>query len=149
MPGTFSSASRVGDPNMYHGIWVTHVPSCLLGSLTSRFLWIRWRGKRSRHSRRMGNPQFNLSGKLPLESRLWHVPLITGDWGFIKTMLALTEINQFVTTSIPCRQIENFVELGNIKSQNCKSYKYNPDTFPCAFPRNSLQCRFTYFHGEH
>ena len=31
---------------------------CLSGSLTSGFFWSRWRGKHSRHSRRMRNPQF-------------------------------------------------------------------------------------------
>ena len=36
------------------------------GSLTSGFLWSRWRGKRSRHSRRMRNPQFHVSGKRPM-----------------------------------------------------------------------------------
>ena len=38
----------------------------MLGSLTSGFLWSRWRGKRSRHSRRMRNPQFYVSGKRPM-----------------------------------------------------------------------------------
>ena len=36
-------------------------------SLTSGFLWNRWRGKRSRHSRRMRNPQFYVSGKRPIK----------------------------------------------------------------------------------
>ena len=36
------------------------------GSLTSGFLWSRWRGKRSRHSRRMRSPQFYVSGKRPM-----------------------------------------------------------------------------------
>ena len=54
----FSPSPRVGDPNMHHGTCETHVPWCMTGSLTSCFLWIRWRGKRSRHSRRMRNPQF-------------------------------------------------------------------------------------------
>ena len=35
------------------------------GSLTSDFVWSRWRRKRSRHSRRMRNPQFYVSGKRP------------------------------------------------------------------------------------
>ena len=35
-------------------------------SLTSGFLWSRWRGKRSRHSRRMHNPQCYVSGKMPM-----------------------------------------------------------------------------------
>ena len=34
-------------------------------SLTSGFLWSQWRGKRSRHSQRMRNPQFYVSGKRP------------------------------------------------------------------------------------
>ena len=40
----------------------------LLGSLTSSLLWSRWRGKRSRHSRCMRNPQFYVSGKRPIQS---------------------------------------------------------------------------------
>ena len=56
MPGTFSPPPRVSDPDMYHGTCVTHVPRCMPESLTRGFLWNRWRGKRSRHSRRMRNP---------------------------------------------------------------------------------------------
>ena len=67
MPGTFSSPSRVDDPDMHHSTCVTHVPWCMLRSLTSWFLRSRWRGKRSRHSRRMRNPQFYVSGKGPME----------------------------------------------------------------------------------
>ena len=58
MPGTFSPPPRVSDPDMHHGTGVTHVPWCMPGSLTSGFLWSRWRGKRSRHSRCMHSPQF-------------------------------------------------------------------------------------------
>ena len=60
MPGTFSSPPRVSDPDTYHGTCMTHVPWCMPGSLTSGFLWSRSRGKRSRHSRRMRNPQFSV-----------------------------------------------------------------------------------------
>ena len=56
MPGTFSPSPCISDP-MHHETCVTHVPWCMPGSLTSSFLWNRWRGKRSRHSRRMRNPQ--------------------------------------------------------------------------------------------
>ena len=56
----------VSDPNMHHGTCMTHVPWCMLGSLTSSFLWSWWRGKRSRHSRCMRNPQFYVSGKRPM-----------------------------------------------------------------------------------
>ena len=66
MPGTFSPPSRVSDPDMHHGTCVTHVPWCIPGSLTSGFLWNRWRGRRSRHSWRMRNPQFYVSGKRPI-----------------------------------------------------------------------------------
>ena len=66
-PGNiFPAAACISDPDMHHGTCVTHVPWCMLGSLTSGFLWSGWRGKRSRHSRRMRNPQFCLSGKRPI-----------------------------------------------------------------------------------
>ena len=59
---------RVSDPDMHHGTCVTHVPWCLPGSLSSGFLWSRWRGKRTRHSSRMRNPQLNVSGKSPMDT---------------------------------------------------------------------------------
>ena len=65
-PRMFSPPPRVSDPGMHHGTCVSHVPWCMSGSLTSGFLWSRWRGKRSRHSRRMRNPQFYVSGKRPM-----------------------------------------------------------------------------------
>ena len=60
MPGAFSPPQRASDPDMRHGTW------CMPGSLTSGFLWTRWRGKRSRHSRCMRNPQIYVSGKRPM-----------------------------------------------------------------------------------
>ena len=66
MPGMFSPPPRVSDPYIHHSTYVTHVPWCMLGSLTSGFRCSRWRGKRSRHSRRMCNPQFHVSGKRPM-----------------------------------------------------------------------------------
>ena len=45
MPGTFSPSQRVSDPDMHYGTCVTHVPWCLMGSLTSIFLWSRRRGE--------------------------------------------------------------------------------------------------------
>ena len=66
MPGTFSPPPKIRDPDMHHGTCVTHVPWCMPGSLTCVFFWSWWRGKRSRHSRRMRNPQFYLSGKRPM-----------------------------------------------------------------------------------
>ena len=56
----------VSDHDMRHGTCVTHVSWCMPGSLTSGFLWSRWRRKRSRHFWRIGNPQFYVSGKRPM-----------------------------------------------------------------------------------
>ena len=50
MPGTFSQPPPISDPDM----------------LTCGFLWTWWREKRSRHYRRMRNPQFYVSGKRPI-----------------------------------------------------------------------------------
>ena len=60
MPGTFSPPPQVSDPDMHRGKCVTP------GSLTSCFLWSRWRGKRSRHSWYMCSLQFCVSGKRPI-----------------------------------------------------------------------------------
>ena len=77
MPGTFFPPPRVSDPAMHHGTCVTHVPWCMPRSLPSGFLWSRWQGKRSRHSRRMRNPQFYVSGKRPMVwlSVVWFRPM--------------------------------------------------------------------------
>ena len=66
MSRTFSPAPLVSYPDMHHGTCVTHVPWCMLGSLTSSFLWTRWQENRSRLSRRMRNPQLCVSGKRPM-----------------------------------------------------------------------------------
>ena len=71
IPGTFSPPPLVSDPDMHQGTCVTHVPWCMPGSLTSGFLWCRWRGKHSRHSQRMRNPQFCVSGKRPMAYPSW------------------------------------------------------------------------------
>ena len=70
MPGTFSPPLGVSDPVLHHGTGVNHVPWCMSGSLTCGLLWSRWWGKRSRHSRRMHNPQFYVSGKRPMPRTL-------------------------------------------------------------------------------
>ena len=69
VPG--SPPPRVSDPDMHHGTCVTHAPWCMPGSLTSGFVWSRCRGKRSRHSRRMHNPQFYVSGKRTIKTSLF------------------------------------------------------------------------------
>ena len=47
------------------------VPRCMPGSLTRGFIWSRWWGKRSRHSRRMCNLQFYVPGKRPMVGLLF------------------------------------------------------------------------------
>ena len=66
MPGTFFPPPRVGDPHMPHDTCVTHVPWCMPGSLTTGFLWSRWRGQCSRLSWHMRNPHFYVSCKRPM-----------------------------------------------------------------------------------
>ena len=66
MSGTFSPPLRVRYPDMYYSTCMTHLPWCMPGSLTSGFLWSRWWGKRSRHSRRRCKQQFYVSGKRPI-----------------------------------------------------------------------------------
>ena len=70
MPGTFSLSPRVSDTDMHRGTCVTQVPWCMSELLTSDFLWSWWRRKRSRHSRRMRNPQFYVSGKMSIPTLL-------------------------------------------------------------------------------
>ena len=65
-PGAFSPPPRVSNPDMHHGTCMTHAPWSVPWSLTNDYLWNRWRGKRSRHSRCMRNPQFYVSGKRPM-----------------------------------------------------------------------------------
>ena len=87
MPGTFSPPPWVSDSDIHHGTCVTHVPWCMPGSLTSGFLCSRWRGKRSRHSRRMRNPQFCVSRKKPM------MLLPSGPSFNIKTTITSIEIS--------------------------------------------------------
>ena len=65
---------------MHHGTCVTHVPWCMLWSLTNGFLLSRWRGIRSRHSRRMDNSQFYVSGKRSIHSTLLVLMRGTHQW---------------------------------------------------------------------
>ena len=82
MPGTLSPPPRVSDPDMHHGTCVTHVPWCMSGSLTRSFIWSRWQGKHSRHSRRMCNSQFNVAGKRPTRMKCSYMSVyICYAWG--------------------------------------------------------------------
>ena len=56
----------VSDPGMHHGTCVTNVPWCMSGSLTPPPPPPPETEKSSRHSRRIRNPQFYVSGKRPI-----------------------------------------------------------------------------------
>ena len=51
------------------------IPACITARASRRVVGIanpRWRGKRSRHSRHMSNPQFYVSDKRHIAGRRWH-----------------------------------------------------------------------------
>ena len=79
----------VNDPDMHHGTYVMHVPWCMPGSLTHGFLSYRWRGKRSRHSRRMPNLRFYVIW--------WERPIVviqfTAAWCLPDFLAGCTSIN--------------------------------------------------------
>ena len=80
---------------------------CMPGSLTSGFPWSRWRGKLSRHSRRMRNPRFYVSGKRPITALISHLysPLTRHALVFVETALFTGRLgepwNTFIRLSIP------------------------------------------------
>ena len=108
MPGTVSPPPRFCDPDMHHGTRVTHVPWCLPGSLTSGLFWSWWRAKRSRHSRRIRNPKFYVTGKRPIGSPSnsqadpsWWCPVIEQKWLLVVALrlysASFMQILQFLT----------------------------------------------------
>ena len=66
MPGMFSPPPRVSDPGMHRGTCVTHLSWCMPGSLTSGFLWSRWRGKRPGILGACANRNFTYLARGPL-----------------------------------------------------------------------------------
>ena len=86
MPGTFyppptSKKPLVSDPGIHHDTCVTHVGIANL----------RWRGKRSRHFRRMRNPQFYVSVKRSMHDSLnWVMIALDNSLPIISTSADLT-----------------------------------------------------------
>ena len=105
IPRTFFPPPRVSDPDMHHGTCVTHVPWYMLGSLTSGFLWSRWRGKRSRRSWCMRNPQWLIQSRyvayeVTAESFLyWHynIDLNDAEHALVLCKLAPLSVYGFIT----------------------------------------------------
>ena len=81
--------------NVFPATPVTHVRWCMPGSLTSGFLWSWWRGKRSRHSRRMRNPQCHLSGKRPMAHYHWEDIVISWNTNWSIMLLTCVDFEQF------------------------------------------------------
>ena len=71
MPGTFSppptSKETASQRSRHASRHVRHARAVMHVGITNP----RWRRKRSRHSRRMRNPQFYVSGKRPITGALW------------------------------------------------------------------------------
>ena len=114
MPGLFSLPPWVSDPDMHHGTCKTHGPWCMLGALTSSFFWSQWWGKHSRHSRRMRNPQFYVSGKRSMAAN-GHAP---HDARFTSTMiLEMWNENTLPYFRVNLNHLWNFSVkgLGNMK----------------------------------
>ena len=70
------------------------IPACLPGSLTHGFLWRRWWGKRSRHSRRTRNPY-----------------LVRGPWGcvFAADRFFVDDEEKISNPSFQLHHIENVI----------------------------------------
>ena len=123
MPWTFTPPPRVSNPDMHHGTCVTHVPWCMPGSITDGFLRSRRRGKRSRHSRRMRNPQSYVSGweahrdmsSCPFQTKIAHmnlyiyiinselIKLQSLSWGILSLLLQTAFIFFFSIMYILCK----------------------------------------------
>ena len=135
MPGTFSPPRLKSDPDMHHGTCVTHVPWCMPGSLPSGFLWSRWRRKRSRHSRRMCNPQFYVSGKTPIA---W----IKGGLAtyIYKLFLCRNFIERQPNPYITVRLSTSRSVLGTSKARFINTYRnWNGPTWPRSFALSPLE----------
>ena len=94
----FQRKLLVSDPDMHHGTCVTHVPWCMSGSLNRG-----GGGKGSRHSRRMRNSQFYVSGKRPI-AEVIQVMMERGDEIMMMSfsaLLALCVGNLPVTSEFP------------------------------------------------
>ena len=68
IPERFPRHRWLSDPDMHHGTYVTHVPWCMPGSLTSSFIWSRRCGETFPAFLAHAQPTFYVSGKRPMET---------------------------------------------------------------------------------
>ena len=119
------------DPNMHHGMCVTHVLWCMLGLLTSGFLWSMWRGKRSLISRRMRNGHFYVPGKRPMSLCSNVIPIST-----FSTLLMRTRVT-------PNSTISN--QMWWMKYMDVKHQKYMPGVVNVAMGSYRRDPRYDWF----
>ena len=80
----------------YQEYFPRHRTCATPGSLTSGFLWSRCRGKRSRHSQSMHNPQICVSGKKPMVS----LQCIHGTTSSLTVALVISQYSSSSTEAI-------------------------------------------------
>ena len=101
------------------------------GWQTDGFLWSRWRGKRSRHSRRMRNPQFYVSGKRPMDwtkNYLWFIcvglDIIHDSFSLLTCGIFITiGRHRLVGTDLNCDQFckQAFDQISRLNDRFCWS----------------------------
>ena len=112
MSGAFSPPSRISDPDMHHGTCVMHVPWWMPKSLTSGFLWNRQRRETFRHSQRMHNPEFFVSGKRPMDTDNWKLLSHLGSvslTGFHRKSISGWKFRFTLTSILTKWPLQNFV----------------------------------------
>ena len=111
----------VSDPSMHH------VPWCMSGSLA------RGGGENSRHSRRMRNPQFCVSGKRPMECTAWSEHRYNTFNCCSCKWHGLPCLNKSTTAQLTDRGLcYTFNGLRNNKPKSNKTGKYHTD-FPIPY----------------
>ena len=102
IPGTFSppptSKETASQRSRHASRHVRHARAVMHVGITNP----RWRGKRSRHSRRMRNPQFYVSGKRPM-----------GQWLEVDTIEVLSKTKR--SRSINSSRLTSFYTTWGIK----------------------------------
>ena len=106
---------------------ITHVPWCMPGSLTCGFLWSRWRGKRSWHSRCIRNPQFYVCEMRLMVYHAWNSSVIMDTRIIFFT--PLENLRSFIHERL-CRIMWRITQI-SLSLSNCRvshwKYQYIPE----------------------
>ena len=145
-----NAGNVVSDPDMHHGTRVSYEPWCMSGSLTSCFLWNRWRGKHSRHSRCMRNPQFYKSGKRTMVTNMPYIRCFSIFLGviFLINNYNLSTNNRNIITAIFAWDSDDHMFCIPMHSQTLLIIKFHWLIYPCRADfckRNlTMYVRFSY-----